>query len=52
MVAIMRYYINGWCEGRRYFWSFGWTEEEMERMIGGETITKNGNEFRIETAED
>lgn len=48
----MIYYINGWREGKRYFCSFGWTEEEMERMIGGETIAKNGNEFRIETAED
>ena len=43
-----RYYINGWREGRSYFMSFGFTENEIDRMENGETINRNGNEFRIE----
>ena len=44
----MKYYINGWREGARYFKSFGWSEDEIRRMMDGETIERNGNEFRIE----
>ena len=43
----MRYFINGWSYGRSYFMSFGFTEEEYERMVNGETITKEENEFWI-----
>lgn len=48
----MRYYINGWREGRSYFLSLGrFTEDEIERMISGETIAKGNNEFSIEVEE-
>ena len=46
---MMRYYINGWREGQRYFMSYGFAEEDLERMKQGEIITRGGNEFRIET---
>lgn len=39
------YYINGWREGRRYFLSFGFTREEIGRMLDGELITKGTNKF-------
>lgn len=44
----MKYYINGWKEGKSYFLSFGFTEDEINRMIAGETISRDGNEFWIE----
>lgn len=48
----MRYYINGWREGRNYFFRIGrFTEEEIERLLNGETVTKGDNEFCIEVEE-
>lgn len=45
----MRHYINGFTYGERYFKSVGhFTEKEWNRMIDGEVIVKNGNEFWIE----
>lgn len=46
-----RYMINGWRESRSYFMSFRWNTDEIERMIAGETIIRNGNEFSIEVIE-
>ena len=43
----MVYMINGWREGKRYFLSFGFTTEEIERMKMGDVICRNGNEFKI-----
>lgn len=43
-----RYYINGWRESKSYFLSFGFSEGEINRMESGETISRNGNEYRIE----
>lgn len=43
------YFVNGWREGKNYFFRLGrFTEEELERLENGETITKGGNDFRIE----
>ena len=43
-----RYFINGWEEGRSYFFSVGsFTEQQVNQMRRGETVTYNGNEFRI-----
>mgnify|MGYP006992224256 CR=1 FL=1 len=48
-----RYFINGWEEGRSYFFSVGsFTPQEVNKMKRGETVTYNGNEFRIERTED
>ena len=45
----MKFYINGWREGRTHFYSVGhFTEEEKEMLNNGEIVTKNGNEFYIE----
>lgn len=45
----MKYYINGWREGKNYFLRLGrFTEEEIDRMVNGEVITKGENEFSIE----
>lgn len=45
----MKYYINGWQEGKNYFYDIGrFTEEEKEKLQNGETIEKDGNTFRIE----
>lgn len=45
----MRFYINGWREGRNYFFRIGrFTEEEVERLLNGEIVTKGDNEFCIE----
>lgn len=45
------YYINGWRETKSYFMSFGFTEEEIERMKSGEVIhqadSSSDNEFMI-----
>lgn len=43
-----RYYINGWREGKNYFLSFGFTQEEIEQMENGEVIIRENNEFAIE----
>lgn len=43
----MRFYINGWEESRNYFLSFGFTSEEKQRMINGETIHRGDNVFFI-----
>ena len=43
----MKYYINGWQEKKNYFLSFGFTSEELERMVNGEIITKDNNSFWI-----
>ena len=47
-----QFYINGWRESRSYFFRFGFTEEEVARMRNGETVNKNGNEYRIEIVDD
>ena len=48
----MKFYINGWREGRSYFFSIGqFTEDEIEMLMSGEIVTKNGNEFYIEIIE-
>ena len=45
----MKYYINGWREGRSYFFSIGrFTDSEKESLMNGEIVVKNGNEFYIE----
>lgn len=44
----MRYFINGWEEGKAYFMSFGFSAEEIARMIKGETIERDGNTYQIE----
>ena len=47
-----RYFINGWEEGQSYFFSVGsFTEQQVNQMRRGETVTYNGNEFRIERTE-
>ena len=43
----MKYFINGWLYGRSYFMSFGFSEYEMDRLMDGEVITREGNEFWI-----
>ena len=43
----MIYYINGFREGKSYFLSFGFTEEELNKMMQGDIITKNNNSFWI-----
>lgn len=43
----MKYFINGFRYGRSYFMSFGFSENERERLMNGEIITRNGNEFWI-----
>ncbi len=45
--STMKYYINGFREGRSYFMSFGFTEDEITRMENGEVITHGGNKFWI-----
>lgn len=47
-----RYFINGWEEGKRYFFSFGFTMNQIERMENGETIKRDNNEFRIDIIEE
>lgn len=45
----MKYYINGWREGRNYFMNLGrFTTYELNSLMNGETVKKNGNEFWIE----
>lgn len=45
-----KYFINGWREGKNYFMRSGrFSEEELDKLSNGETITKNGNAYRIET---
>ena len=34
------YYINGWEETKNYFFSFGFTKKEIERMENGEVIRR------------
>lgn len=50
-MEIYEYYINGWKESERYFMSFGFTADEIERMKSGEVIRRidscSDNEFRI-----
>lgn len=49
----LKYYINGWNYCRRYFMDIGrFTENELERLMNGETIVKGDNEFRIEKEEE
>ena len=44
-----RYFINGWTYGKHYFFDIGgFTEDQVKRMMDGETISKNGNAFWIE----
>lgn len=43
----MEYYINGWRESKSYFFSFGFTEEERNRLFNGEIVCKGDNEFFI-----
>lgn len=43
-----KYFINGWSEREGYFFSHGFSAEEIERLEAGETICKDGNEYRIE----
>lgn len=45
----MKYYINGFMEGKNYFLSFGFTGDELQRMKNGETITRGNNTFWIIT---
>ncbi len=47
MESMIVYCINGWKERKNYFLSFGFTEQEINEMIQGKTITKNGNTFSI-----
>lgn len=47
----MKYYINGWREGRNYFFRLGrFTEEEIKRLEDGEIVIKGENEFYMEEA--
>lgn len=39
------YYINGWEESRSFFMSFGFTKDEIEKMMNGEVIKRYDNEF-------
>lgn len=48
----MKYYINGFREGKSYFMSFGFNEDEISRMENGEVIKRGDNEFCIEKAGD
>lgn len=42
------YLINGWAEGINYFKSVGsFTTTEWNRLLNGEVVTKNGNDFYI-----
>lgn len=44
----LRFYINGWREGEEYFKSIGrFSDSEMDEMISGKAIKKNGNTFRF-----
>lgn len=43
-----KYYINGFREGKSYFYSFGFTESERESLERGEIVKKGDNEFWIE----
>lgn len=45
------YYINGWKESKSYFLSFGFSHNEIEQMKKGESIFRDGNEYRIEVKE-
>lgn len=46
----MKYYINGWQYGARYFWSVRrFTSEERDRLERGEMVEKDGNTFWIIT---
>ena len=47
-----KYMINGWKYGKSYFYSFGFTSLEKERLEDGEVITKGDNEFWIINEED
>ena len=42
-----KYYINGFPEGKNYFFSFGFTWKEIEKLFDGEVIKKEQNEFLI-----
>lgn len=45
-----KYYINGWREGKSYFYSLVYgrfTDQELERLERGEAVTKGDNEFQI-----
>lgn len=50
-MEIYEYFINGWKESERYFMSFGFTADEIERMKSGEIIRRtdsiSDNEFKI-----
>lgn len=50
------YFINGWEESKSYFFSFGFTKKEIERMENGEEIRRtdsvSDNIFAIEVEED
>lgn len=46
--GVKRYCINGWREGKGYFLSFGFTDDEIARMENGEIITIGHNVFSIE----
>lgn len=44
-----RYYINGFREGKNYFFRLGrFTDEELEKLEAGEIVIKGENEFYIE----
>ena len=49
------YYINGWEETKNYFFSFGFTRAEVERMERGEAIRRvdsvSDNTFAIKVVE-
>ena len=44
---MIRYMINGWEESISYVKSLGITEDEIQLMMTGETVHKNGNDFYI-----
>lgn len=48
----MIFLINGFRESKGYFMSFGFTQDEFERMLDGEVISRDGNKFSIENLED
>lgn len=44
-----RYLVNGFREGRNYFYGLGrFTEDEMARLENGEVVIKGENEFYID----
>lgn len=48
----MKYYINGWQESRSYFMSVGhFTTYEINALLNGDIVKKNGNEFWVERSE-